>query len=93
MSTERIKKLHDGRQLYQKRFAAGELIKLNPTDKAKANPQSLRLAINAKCYECCNGISWHNRTRYCNIFDCGLWQVRPHAKDATKEECQKWQET
>ncbi len=89
----RIKKLHDGLALYQKRLAAGEIKKLNPFDKAKANPQSLRLAINAKCCDCCAQENWHNRTRYCNIFGCGLWQVRPHAKDATKEECQKWQET
>ena len=70
----------------------GELRILIPVEKAKQNPTSLRCAINAKCYECNGGENWKNRTRYCQIFDCPLWPVRPYGKGITKEQCEAWRE-
>ena len=46
--------INEGLQRYQDKLKAGEVerVALDPLDKAKANPKSLRLAINAKCYDC-----------------------------------------
>lgn len=38
---------------YQEKVKSGEIERtkaLNPTEKAKLNPKSLRLAVNGKCY-------------------------------------------
>lgn len=49
----------------------------NPEEKSNDNPTSLRLAINAKCYDCNGKENWVKRTRECNISSCSLWKVRP----------------
>ena len=67
-----------GRQEYQRKLKAGLIEKsvaLNPIEKAKANPKSLRAAINAKCWDCCCG-SRTEVTR-CLSKDCPLWIQRP----------------
>lgn len=55
--------------------------RLNPIEKAKRNPKSLRLAINAKCFDC-EGQDADPRVQWrignCVIPDCPLWPVRPY---------------
>ena len=56
---------------------------LNPIEKARRNPQSLRLAINGQCYGCVG--AGHdpnpiNAIRECEIKDCTLWPVRPYQR-------------
>jgi len=61
-----------------------QTVRLSPTEKAKRNPTSLRLAINAKCYDC-GGFDadpgWHGRIRHCVIPGCPLYPVRPFQTD------------
>ena len=81
---------------YRRKVEAGEIERpapKNPLEKAKENPTSLRFAVNAKCYECCAGENWRNRTRYCQIFSCPLWPVRPYGKGVTMEQCEAYTET
>lgn len=58
-----------------------------PIEKAQENPKSLRLAINAKCYDCMGcGFDGHpaNEIRLCEISDCPLWLVRPYQNKKAK---------
>lgn len=55
----------------ERREAGEEIIRLNPMEKAKANPKSRALAINAKCWDC----SGESRSE---IRDCPLYQFRPY---------------
>lgn len=53
----------------------------NPLEKAVANPESLRLAINAKCYDCIGQDAdpdWRGSIRECICTDCPLYPVRPY---------------
>ena len=79
--------LERGRLEYQRKIKAGEIVRMSPLEKAHANPKSLRRAINGACYECVGCENWHNRTRYCQIFTCSLWNVRQGGKGITQEEC------
>ena len=49
--------------------------RLNPSQKAKANPKSLRAAINAHCFEC--GGDLYKEVTHCPSKDCALWPLRP----------------
>ena len=49
-----------------------------PDEKARNNPKSLRLAINAKCYDCCCG--QRREVTLCEFEDCSLWALRPWQK-------------
>ena len=52
---------------------------LNPTEKARQNPQSMRLAINAFCYECMGfAKSWRNYVKECPSKNCPLFGFRPY---------------
>jgi hypothetical protein len=54
--------------------------RLNPMQKAQAHPNSLRMAINGKCYDCVGQDADPNprgRVRDCNCKGCCLWHVRP----------------
>ena len=69
--------------LKAKRDAGEKVERLNPVEKAKKNPKSLRLAINAKCYDCLGGNSDPNvtgRIGSCTMLDCPLWNVRPYQR-------------
>ena len=74
-------KLESGRIAYQKKLVNGEIErpkKMNPVEKALANPKSLRMAINANCWECsCEQI---NEIRFCTATSCPLWHLRPYQK-------------
>ena len=57
--------------------AAGiEMVRLDPIEKAKKNPRSLRAAINGKCWECSN--EQRNEIKLCPMTDCPLYPVRPY---------------
>ena len=51
----------------------------SPAQKASEKPTSLRLAINAKCWDCtCRQKPEVTR---CEMVDCSLWTVRPWQND------------
>ena len=58
-----------------------DLKNLNPTEKAEKHQDSLRAAVNAKCFVCVNGAeevhTWLDSVRYCCVFDCPLHAFRP----------------
>ena len=63
--------------------ASGDLVRRTPLEKTLLNPKSLRLAINAKCWDCQGGdsdpcVQW--RIGNCEISDCALFKVRPHQR-------------
>ena len=65
------------------RREAGDLRpRLNPIEKAKANPKSLRAAITAKCFECMGGgedTGTRKLIRACTSHaTCPLHPVRPY---------------
>ncbi len=66
----------------QKIIDNGEKIeRLNPIQKSIKNPKSLRLAINAKCYECVGGEDGENQVKYireCTSPKCPLFNIRPY---------------
>lgn len=64
-----------------------------PMEKVADNPTSLRICVNAKCYDCNGAENYVNRTRYCTIFDCPLWGVRPYSKGITPEQCLEYEES
>jgi hypothetical protein len=62
--------------------------RLDPIEKARRNPTSLRLAINAKCFDCEGGNSDPNvqrRIGTCASRECPLWTVRPYQELAAGE--------
>lgn len=55
--------------------------RLNPIERAARNPNSLRLAVTAKCYECLGGDDTPNvrrEIRDCTSRKCPLYPVRPY---------------
>jgi hypothetical protein len=73
--------LEKAQRIMKERRDAGEVIeKLNPVEKAKKNPKSLRMAINAKCWEC----SCEQRLEItnCTCVSCPLYPVRPYQKNS-----------
>lgn len=55
----------------------------DPIQKAKLKPKSLRLAINAKCYDCSCGCK--KEVKICIVTGCPLYPVRPY-QDKNVEE-------
>lgn len=85
---DQTKKMHEGLARSQaERREQGIPLQRNPVERWKCNKASLRLSINSFCYDCCGGENHANRIRYCNVFDCYLWYVRPYSKDITREQC------
>ncbi len=62
-------------------FTTGFKKNKTPIEKAQDKPTSLRLAINAKCYDCI-GCGFDPKPtdaiRNCGIVDCPLWTVRAY---------------
>jgi hypothetical protein len=82
--------LEKARAVTAARRAAGEVIKRrNPIEKLGDNPKSLRLAINAKCYDC-QGQDSDPKVRYrigtCSVTGCPLHAVRPHQRRTEEDE-------
>ena len=64
---------------YREKLKSGEIIRtksLNPEEKAKANPTSMKYAIRAKCWDCACGQK--EEIRLCPITDCSLYNFRPY---------------
>lgn len=55
--------------------------RMNPIDRAKADPTSLRKAIDHNCYECIYDAetsgTWREQVRKCSCLECPLYNVRP----------------
>ena len=70
-----------GYEEYQRKLREGEIsltVPENPIERAKSHPASLRMAINAKCYDC---VCFQKReVTLCEMEDCPLWGVRPWQK-------------
>jgi len=72
-----------------KRAAGIKIVVLDPIAKARANPRSLRLAINGKCWDCIGAGADSNpraAIRDCAIQDCTLWPVRPYRESGDDED-------
>lgn len=62
----------------------------NPLEKAASRPDSLRLAINAKCYDCIGQDAdpdWRGSIRACVCSDCPLFPVRPYQPKVINNIC------
>jgi hypothetical protein len=67
----------EGLAAHRAKVKAGEFKSLNPVEKARNNPKSLRLAINAKCYDCTCGQKLE--IKHCPMeTNCSLWPLRPY---------------
>lgn len=69
------------REAVKARIAQGLPAYRNPIEKAKENPESLRCAINAKCFECVGmdgDVNFRDTIRTCTSFNCPLYPVRPY---------------
>lgn len=61
--------------------AAKDAPRLNPMERAKANPKNKRLAIYAYCWDCQGGDAdpgVRERIRECSRVQCPLYAHRPH---------------
>jgi hypothetical protein len=71
------------------RVEAGLPFHKTPLERAVENPNSLRLAINAKCYDCIGQDAdpdWRGSIRNCLCKDCPLYPVRPHQKQNSNDD-------
>ena len=64
---------------YQAKVKSGEIVVVQktPMQKHLENPTSLRLAINAQCYDCM-GQGTPTEIRNCTATKCPLYPVRPY---------------
>lgn len=63
---------------YREKVEAGLIERskpMDPIEKARANPKSLRAAINAKCFDCC--CFQRKEVTLCTATDCPLFNLRP----------------
>jgi hypothetical protein len=77
MDDERKARLAEGLRAYRESGVVAE--RLDPLQKAAANPSSLRRAINGKCYDCVGrdaDAGWRKRVAECDLTKCPLWNVR-----------------
>jgi hypothetical protein len=81
--------LEKAHETMRARREAGEtIVRLDPMEKAKSKPKSLRLAVSAKCADC---VGWHGdpgargRIRDCTVYKCPLHNVRPYQKGSAEE--------
>jgi hypothetical protein len=71
---QRIKELRESGNLKDREY-------LNPIEKTKLDPKSLRKAINAKCYECMgcgDDAGWRKAIADCTGYSCPLYHQRPY---------------
>lgn len=61
------------------RRMAGDFQTKSPVEKARENPRSMRLAINAKCWDCT--CFQKSEVTKCVMTDCSLWNLRPWQRD------------
>lgn len=84
--------LAEARKAIQKRKALGLAAFKNPIEKSKENPDSLRKAITAKCYECVGmegDSNYRESIRSCKSYSCPLHVLRPYQrKEVIHEICE-----
>ena len=71
-------KMREGLKAYQDKILSGEIKKektLDPIQKTKKYPKSLKSAIIAKCWDCC--CYQKIEVSLCTAKDCPLWIHRP----------------
>jgi len=71
-------KLKQGLKEYRQKLKLGLVERpkpLDPFEKAKLNPNSLRMAINAYCYDCC--CEQKTEVRLCPAGGCSFHHLRP----------------
>ena len=56
----------------------GEIIRLNPVERAQANPKSKALAIKANCYVCSGESA--SEAKLCQVQKCPLYLHNPYKK-------------
>lgn len=76
----RARMLKGQEKMRELRAAGWKPVILNPVEKAKENPGSLKLAVKAHCWTCCGagadaGVKFH--VRDCAVKSCSLWPHRP----------------
>ena len=90
---KRVEALARARAEKKLRSEQGEVDKRrNPMEVWEDDPLSMRKAINANCFDCIGAENYRNRIRYCSMFKCPFWGLRPYSKGITKEQCEKWVE-
>lgn len=57
------------------RLAQGLTAVQTPAEKARANPKSMRAAVNAKCFECAG--DQRSEVTKCELTGCSLHSMRP----------------
>ncbi|MCP3933086.1 MAG: hypothetical protein GY705_28785 [Bacteroidetes bacterium] len=70
--------LNHGLKEHIRKVKSGEIERskhIDPIEKSKRNPGSFKLAINAKCYDCCCGQK--TEVKYCSVRGCPLYNLRP----------------
>lgn len=78
-NTDVLDGLRIAREGYQEKLRLGLItrkVPLNPKEKWLKNKKSLRLSINAFCYECIG--EKKDGIRNCTALDCPLYEVRPY---------------
>ncbi len=71
-------KMKEGFNEYRRKLENGEIEKpqkMDPIEKAAANPKSLRAAINAKCFDC--SCRQRREVTLCTVNSCPLFKIRP----------------
>lgn len=89
--------LEKARLAIAERRASGiKPVLLDPIEKARRHPTSLRLAINGKCWDCIGAGADPNprhAIRDCTIRDCTLWPVRPYqSSDKQDHDREEWKQ-
>ena len=78
--------IEKAQRIVKERREAGTLSspERNWVRRSLADPKSLRLAINAACFQCLGGTEddmpdpgWREEIRDCNVTTCALHKVRP----------------
>lgn len=70
----------EGLRRHREMVKNGEIKKVskNPVEKLETNPSSLRLAVNAMCYQCMGCLNTPSEIRDCTSTGCALYAVRPY---------------
>lgn len=89
MEVERLTGLAKAHEVMRLRREAGiKVEQIDPIERARRNPTSLRMAINAKCFDCQGAMSdpgIRERIGACPIVSCSLHPVRPYQRGGEAE--------
>lgn len=67
----------------ERKNSSEKIVQKTPTEKHKENPLSLRLLINAFCFECVGGIK--KEITCCTATTCPLYLVKPYQKNGQED--------